>query len=232
MTDESLLRTRVLTLPTADSYRRGQFLLLENPAVADDRLYYGIQVAAGTYALKEIPFGPLPATTVIVQEGDTTIEALATTFDFDASSFVVTSSPSGEANIELAYGTGAGTPAEGNHTHDPFIPFTRLFFDDTGGSTSSTTIYTPVISGSFTLPDGTWTLEANAWGRLGNDAASSVDIRMTIDGTTGTVYTRTGSTVANPGGGSRTVTCAIKSDTTGLSTMTNVHMIVNAYRTA
>jgi hypothetical protein len=166
---------------------------------------------------------------IIVQEGDSTVDAAATTLDFIASDFVVTSSPAGEANVALAF----------DHVD---AAFTRLFFDDTGGSTSSTTIYTSVISETFTLPPGTWTVEANAWGRLGNDAGSSVDIRMTIDGTTGTVYTRTGSTVANPGGaasskagvasGSTTVSMAIKSDTTGLSTMTNVHMIVNAYRTA
>ena len=53
----------------------------------------------------------------IVQEGDVTVDGSATTLDFDASDFNVTSSPSGEANIALAYGTSAGTPAEGNHTH-------------------------------------------------------------------------------------------------------------------
>jgi parallel beta-helix repeat protein len=55
--------------------------------------------------------------TVIVQEGDVTVDAAATTLDFDASDFTITSSPSGEANITLAYGTSAGTPAEGNHAH-------------------------------------------------------------------------------------------------------------------
>lgn len=55
--------------------------------------------------------------TVTVQEGDVTVDANVSTLDFDASDFDVTSSPSGEANIALAYGTSAGTPAEGNHTH-------------------------------------------------------------------------------------------------------------------
>lgn len=54
---------------------------------------------------------------LVVQEGDSTIVAAATTIDFDASDFNVSESPTGEANIALAYGTGAGTPAEGNHSH-------------------------------------------------------------------------------------------------------------------
>ncbi len=55
--------------------------------------------------------------TITVQEGDATVDAAVTTLDFDASDFNVTSSPAGEANVALAYGTTAGTPAEGNHTH-------------------------------------------------------------------------------------------------------------------
>lgn len=180
--------------------------------------------------------------TITVQEGDSNVDTAVTTLDFDASDFNVTSSPAGEANIALAYGTSAGTPAEGNHTHDPFIPFVRLFFDDTGGSTASTVTFTTVISGTFTLPAGTWTIEANAWGRLGHSAGGTCDIRMTIDGTAGTVYSRTGSTVANPGGaasskssvasGSRTVLCAVRANTAGTATMTNMHLMVNCYRTA
>lgn len=125
----------------------------------------------------------------------------------------------------------------------PSIAFVRLAFNDTGGSTSSTTTYATVISSTFTLPSGTWTVEVNAWGRIGNDASDTVDLRVTIDGTDGSVYTRTApSTGAYPGGaasskasvasGSRTALLGIKSTTTGTSTMTNVHMIVNAYRTA
>ena len=181
--------------------------------------------------------------TVTVQEGDATVDAAVSTLDFDGTAFNVTSSPAGEANIAMAFGTGAGQPAEGSHTHDTFVPFVRLAFNDTGGSTSSTTTYATVISSTFTLPSGTWTVEVNAWGRIGNDASGTVDLRVTIDGTDGSVYTRTApSTGAYPGGaasskasvasGSRTALLGIKSTTTGTSTMTNVHMIVNAYRTA
>lgn len=63
--------------------------------------------------------GPAGAagSSIIVQEGDVTVDAATGTLDFDASDFDVTSSPAGEANIALAYGTSAGTPAEGNHAH-------------------------------------------------------------------------------------------------------------------
>lgn len=61
--------------------------------------------------------------TITVQEGDSDVDTAVTTLDFDASDFNVTSSPSGEANIALAYGTSAGTPAEGNHTHSTSVTF-------------------------------------------------------------------------------------------------------------
>lgn len=65
------------------------------------------------------PTGPAGAggSTIIVQEGDVDVDTAVGTLDFDASDFTITSSPAGEANIALAYGTSAGTPAEGNHTH-------------------------------------------------------------------------------------------------------------------
>src|SRR6478752_3104414 len=58
-----------------------------------------------------------PALYVTVQEGDVTVDALANTLDFDANAFNVTSSPAGEANIAIAFGTASGTVAQGNHTH-------------------------------------------------------------------------------------------------------------------
>ncbi len=243
--DGYLLRTRLTTLPTADSFRRGQFILLENPGSADDILYLGIQEAAGTYDFKEIPFGPITVT-VIVQEGDSTVDAAVTTLDFDASDFSVTSSPSGEANIALAYGTSAGTPAEGNHTHDT-VPIggslTFHGFNGTGGSTSSTVTYADVVSKSFTLPTGTWEVEANGWGRIGHTSPGNLDLRMTVDGTTGTAATLSApSTGAYPGAaygskssvasGSRTVTLQIKANTAGTAIMTNASLIVTATRTA
>lgn len=247
MADESLLRTRVLTLPTADSFRRGQFLLLENPSVANDKLYYGIQETAGTYSLKEITLGPT-SVIVIVQEGDSTVEASATTLDFDASDFNVTSSPSGEANIALAYGSGAGTPAEGNHTHsadgtEVGQTLTFVGFDNTGGSTTSTVTYDPVVSKTFTLPTGTWTLDCLFWGRIGHTAPGNLDLRLVIDGTNGTARTlsapdvgaypgASGDSKASVASGSRTVTGQIKANTAGTAVMTNASLIISATRTA
>lgn len=65
------------------------------------------------------PTGPAGAggSAIIVQSGDSDVDTATETLDFDASDFTITSSPAGEANIALAYGTSAGTPAEGNHTH-------------------------------------------------------------------------------------------------------------------
>lgn len=64
-------------------------------------------------------YGGLPTArgAIAVQEGDATVVADLTHLDFDASDFVVSESPTGEANVSLAYGTSAGTPAEGNHSH-------------------------------------------------------------------------------------------------------------------
>lgn len=234
--------TRVTeSLPTGKGEWRGLLAILRNEPSAD-KPYIALDDGSGTVSWEEIvTTGTLPS--IAIEEADTVVVASASVIDFDGSAFNVTSSPAGEANIAMAFGTGAGQPAEGSHTHDTFVPFVRLAFNDTGGSTSSTTTYATVISSTFTLPSGTWTVEVNAWGRIGNDASDTVDLRVTIDGTDGSVYTRTApSTGAYPGGaasskasvasGSRTALLGIKSTTTGTSTMTNVHMIVNAYRTA
>lgn len=58
------------------------------------------------------------STGIVVQEGDSTVDATVGTLDFDATAFNVTESPEDEANIALAFGTGSGQPAEGNHNHD------------------------------------------------------------------------------------------------------------------
>jgi hypothetical protein len=58
------------------------------------------------------------STGITVAEGGTPLDTDITTLDFDASDFNLTESPENEVNIVLAYGTSAGTPAEGNHNHD------------------------------------------------------------------------------------------------------------------
>lgn len=57
-------------------------------------------------------------TTIIVQEGDTNVDAAVSTLDFDSSAFNITSSPAGEANIAVNFGNTAGTVAQGDHNHD------------------------------------------------------------------------------------------------------------------
>jgi hypothetical protein len=54
--------------------------------------------------------------TVAVEEGNVSV-GTAATLDFDTSDFNITDEGSGEMLIQLNYGTGAGNPAEGNHTH-------------------------------------------------------------------------------------------------------------------
>lgn len=54
-----------------------------------------------------------------VKEGNVNVVAGATAIDFDASDFNVSAPGSGRALVALAYGTSAGTPAEGNHVHVP-----------------------------------------------------------------------------------------------------------------
>lgn len=55
--------------------------------------------------------------TLTVQEGGVTTDATVNVLNFDGSDFNLSESPEDQINIALAYGTTAGTPAEGNHTH-------------------------------------------------------------------------------------------------------------------
>ena len=243
--DGYLLRTRLTALPTADSFRRGQFILLENPGVSDDKLYYGIQETAGSYVLKEIPFGPITIPTLTVQVGDVTVDSTVTTLDF-SQAFTITESPEDEINIAANFGTLAGMIAEGNHTHAT-VPvggsLTFQAFDNTGASTASTLNYSTACSKTFTLPTGTWTLEVNAWGRIGHTAPGTMDLRLVIDGTNGSAINLSGpATGAYPGAaggskvsvasGSRTVSAQLRASTAGTAVWTNVSLIITATRTA
>jgi hypothetical protein len=124
LTDEryapALYQSYVPTNPNAfsgstSSYQAGD-LLYVNSAGKLTRLAKGtdgqfVRLVSG------LPAWQSATLTVTVQEGDVDVDAAVTTLDFDASDFTITSSPAGEANIALAYGTTAGTPAEGDHTH-------------------------------------------------------------------------------------------------------------------
>jgi hypothetical protein len=108
-------------LPTFEPIaHRGQVRVLTgDDATTADKLYFG-RDNAGTGEWTELTDQPGAGTTVVVQEGDSDVVTALTTLDFDASDFNITESPAGEGNVALAYGTSAGTPAEGNHTHTLF----------------------------------------------------------------------------------------------------------------
>ena len=88
-----------------DVYTHGRLLRLPEgkTVIGDGR---GIAIAS------DPPYG-----TIIVQEGGTDVDTATGKINFDASDFSTASSPAGTVSVGLAYGTSAGTPAEGNHTH-------------------------------------------------------------------------------------------------------------------
>lgn len=128
------------------------------------------------------------AGTIAVQEGDVTVDGTVSTLDFDASDFNVTSSPAGEANISLAYGTVAGTPAEGDHEHSSFQNFevnaSRNVVTD--GSTNITSTSGQTISGmsdTMVLSSGV-TYDIYVWGHAQLNAPSGqwIEARIVIAG--------------------------------------------------
>jgi hypothetical protein len=111
--------TRFLGIGTGTPYddQEGQVRYYREGDV-DGELYVARHLTGGTYEWFNLTETPAASVvTITVEEGDATVDALVTNLDFDASDFNVTSGPGGEANVALAYGTGAGTPAEGNHVH-------------------------------------------------------------------------------------------------------------------
>lgn len=111
------LRRLAPTRPTATADHEGQ-LRYDRDGDVDGKVYVSRYVAGGTYEWKDmVTAATPPASTIIVKEENVIVDAAAGTLDFDGSDFNVTSAPAGEANISLAYGTGVGTPAEGNHAH-------------------------------------------------------------------------------------------------------------------
>lgn len=102
-------------LPAASAYKRGQ-INIEHPSSGRDKAYLVIRDGSDVHQQSELAFVD-DLLTLVVQEGDVDVDTDVSTLDFDASDFNVSSSPAGEVNISLAYGTSAGTPAEGDHTH-------------------------------------------------------------------------------------------------------------------
>lgn len=91
-----------------------------------------------------------------VKEGNSGVVAAATAIDFDASDFNIADAGSGRATVALAYGTSAGTPAEGNHTHTSaaISDFTEAAQDAVGAALTDSTAV------DFTYNDGSNTISA------------------------------------------------------------------------
>lgn len=104
------------------------------------------------------------AASLIVQEGDADVDTAVATIDFDASDFNITSSPAGEVNVALNYGTGAGQPAEGNHAHTATIGFSVNLGDGSNVITSSEPFVLVKIPTALTLT--AWYIQADASGSI------------------------------------------------------------------
>ena len=102
--------------PQVTDLQRGLVTVVDGGAGVEDALVWVRKNAADAIELVTVP-DSFPTMTITVQEGDVDVDTSVTTLDFDASDFVVGGSPAGEVNISLGYGTTAGTPAEGDHTH-------------------------------------------------------------------------------------------------------------------
>lgn len=110
------LRRLAGTRPTAIDDHEGQ-LRYERDGDVDGKAYLARYLAGGTYEWKELTAAGGSGGTIEVQEGGVKEDDM-TILNYDGTDFNVTNSPAGTANISLAYGTSANTPAEGNHTHD------------------------------------------------------------------------------------------------------------------
>jgi hypothetical protein len=114
-------------LPSVSSIKHGQFTIKQALSTFDE-VWMVLRNGSGTLVNERVitkTYGDTVysatahshASTLIVQEGGVTTDATVGTLNFDASDFTLTEAPEDTVTIALAYGTGAGTPAEGNHTH-------------------------------------------------------------------------------------------------------------------
>jgi uncharacterized protein (UPF0264 family) len=114
-------------LPSVSSIKHGQFTIKQALSTFDE-VWMVLRNGSGTLVNERVitkTYGDTVysatahshASTLIVQEGGVTTDATVGTLNFDATDFNLTEAPEDTITIALAYGTGAGTPAEGNHTH-------------------------------------------------------------------------------------------------------------------
>jgi hypothetical protein len=107
------------SLPGANPDKYGQ-LNIKRAASTYDEAYLVVRNESGTLVFDRVILKAYGDTLYLleVKEGGSSVDTGVTVLDFDASDFTVSESPEGEINLGLAYGTSAGTPAEGDHLHD------------------------------------------------------------------------------------------------------------------
>jgi hypothetical protein len=109
-------------LPTANGSKHGQ-VNIKQASVTEDEAYLVLRDSSGVLQYRRLVTTTLGSTLygapLLVQEGGVTVDAAVDTLNFDASDFNVTEGAENYISLALAYGTSAGTPAEGNHTHSP-----------------------------------------------------------------------------------------------------------------
>jgi hypothetical protein len=107
------------SLPGANPSKHGQ-VNIKQAAATEDEAYLVLRDSSGVLQYRRLVTTTLADSTYAleVKEGNSSVDTGVTVLDFDASDFTVSESPEGEINLGLAYGTSAGTPAEGNHAHD------------------------------------------------------------------------------------------------------------------
>jgi hypothetical protein len=125
-----VLQYRRLVTTTLGSTLYGVPLVVQEGGVTTDATVGVLNFDASDFTLTEVALAygtgagtpaegnHTHASTLIVQEGGVTTDATVGTINFDGSDFNLTESPEDTVAVALAYGTGAGTPAEGNHLHD------------------------------------------------------------------------------------------------------------------
>jgi hypothetical protein len=108
-------------LPAANPLHRGVFAV-KKAVATEDELHVGLRDSSDVMQwrrmLTKTYADTLYGVPLTVKEGGVTTDATVGTLDFDASDFTLTESPEDTVAVALAYGTSAGTPAEGNHLHD------------------------------------------------------------------------------------------------------------------
>jgi hypothetical protein len=107
-------------LPTANGSKHGQ-VNIKQASVTEDEAYIVLRDSSGTLQYRRLVTTTLGSTLygvpLVVQEGGVTTDATVGVLNFDASDFTLTEAPEDTVAVALAYGTSAGTPAEGNHAH-------------------------------------------------------------------------------------------------------------------